>query len=93
VGVVRATTAAFLDSIQVSHQVAAQATILIDGADAGTVPILDGSVTLDQRAAIRGRCDITLTDDGSLDLVPTGPSSTLAPYGNAASPGWIARPA
>lgn len=42
----------------------------------------NGGVTLDASAAIRGRCDITLIDDGFQDLIPATPRDMLAPYGN-----------
>ncbi len=78
----RAATAAFADAIATSHQLASQATLLEGGEPTATIPIISGNVTLDQRAAVRGRCDITLVDDGTLGLVPTSPASALAPYGN-----------
>ncbi len=43
---------------------------------------ITGTVTLDSRAASRGRFDLTLVDDGTLGLVPTTAASLLAPYGN-----------
>ena len=78
----RTTTAAFDEAIVGSHTLAFEA-IVIDSAGAETsVDIVDGTVTLDQTAAVRGRCDVTIVDDGTLDLVPTSSSSLLAPYGN-----------
>lgn len=63
--------------------VLAVAATVTDPQDASTtVEIVDGSVTLDQTAATRGRADVTIIDDGTLGLVPTSPASLLAPYGN-----------
>jgi hypothetical protein len=56
---------------------------IIDGAGTETtVEIVDGNITLDRTAAVRGRCDVTIVDDGTLDLVPDDAASLLAPYGN-----------
>jgi len=41
-----------------------------------------GSVSLDGTAQVRGSCDLTFADDGSLGLVPTDSDSLLAPFGN-----------
>lgn len=66
-------------AIAASHEVAVRATLL----PAGTpIDVVDGAVTLDATAAVRGRADITIVDDGTLGLIPTSPSSPLAPYGN-----------
>jgi hypothetical protein len=67
----------FADAIARSHRLATSA--MVNGKD---VLIIDGTVTLDSSAAVRGRCDVTVADDGSLGLVPDSPSSLLAPYGN-----------
>lgn len=79
----RPVTAAFLDAIATSHRLA----VLVEILEAGIVvaeleTVIDGSVTLDQTAATRGRADITVVDDGTLGLVPTDTASQLAPYGN-----------
>lgn len=44
--------------------------------------IADGTVTLDSGAGVRGHLDLTVVDDGNMGLVPTGPDSLLAPFGN-----------
>jgi hypothetical protein len=79
----RTVTDRFLQTITGSYQLAITA-ILSTGAASYSIPIVDGSVTLDQRAATRGRCDLTIQPDDStgLDLVPTTALSLLAPYGN-----------
>jgi hypothetical protein len=78
----RSVSAAFETAVVTSHVLATRATV-IDGDGVETVvPIVEGSVTLDQRAAVRGRCDLTLVDDGTLGLVPEAPTDLLAPYGN-----------
>jgi hypothetical protein len=41
-----------------------------------------GTVTLDSSAAIRGRCELEIIDDGTLGLIPETASDLLAPYGN-----------
>jgi hypothetical protein len=78
----RAVTPAFTAAITGSYTLATEAVIIDTNGDETTVPIVDGTVTLDQTAAVRGRCDVALTDDGTLDLVPDSASSLLAPYGN-----------
>lgn len=78
----RTVTAAFSAAIVQSYTLATEA-VVIDTTDTETtVPIVDGTVTLDQTAAVRGRCDVSIVDDGTLGLVPDTPSSLLAPYGN-----------
>jgi Domain of unknown function (DUF5047) len=64
------------------HTVVSRATVLVDGAAVMEIPILDGTVTLDARAATRGRCDLTVAYDEAQSLVPDAPTSLLAPYGN-----------
>jgi len=41
-----------------------------------------GTVTLDARAASRGRMDLSIIAEPGSELVPTTPDSLLAPYGN-----------
>lgn len=80
----RPASAAFAAAISESHQIATLVEVLIDG-EPDTNPItaaVAGTVTLDSTAAIRGRLDLTIIDDGTLGLVPTSSSSRLAPYGN-----------
>lgn len=68
--------------VSASHKIVSRAT-LIDG-DTETVlsGVVEGSVTLDAGAATRGRCDVTIVDDGTIDLVPDSASDPFAPYGN-----------
>ncbi len=70
------------EAVRASRKIATRATVLSNGSPVAELPILDGSVTLDANAASRGRCDLTLADDGTLNLVPDAPTSLLAPYGN-----------
>ncbi len=70
------------EAIRASHKIATRATLLSNGAAVAELPIVDGSVSLDANAASRARVDLTLADDGTLDLVPDAPTSLLAPYGN-----------
>lgn len=68
--------------VSVGHKVVSRAT-LIDGAtETVLTAAVEGTVTLDAGAAIRGRCDVTIVDDGSIGLVPTSATDSLAPYGN-----------
>jgi hypothetical protein len=78
----RSVTERFAATITTSHVVATQATVVDSEGVETVVPIVEGSVTLDQQAAVRGRCDLLLVDDGTLDLVPAAPADLLAPYGN-----------
>lgn len=77
-------TAKFRAAVRAPHQIVARATIT-DGAGntlLDSAPILDGSVTLDRTAAIRGRADLQIAFDPAQDLVPTTAASALAPYGH-----------
>lgn len=51
-----------------------------------TVPlvggVVDGSVTLDANAQTRGRLDLSLVDDGTLNLTAVTANDLLAPFGN-----------
>ncbi|HTE61633.1 MAG TPA: DUF5047 domain-containing protein [Solirubrobacteraceae bacterium] len=78
----RTVTSAFETAVQASNKLATSAEIIDGAGDETTVEIIDGTVTLDQQAAVRGRCDVTIVDDGTLGLVPDSASSLLAPYGN-----------
>ena len=63
-----------------SHTVGTAVQVLRDGEVTLTLDtVIDGGVTLDQTAASRGRVDLTIV---SLELVPSGPTDALAPYGN-----------
>ena len=63
----------------VDHRRAARATILPSGVQ---VPITEGSVHIDPNSLIRSTGDFTITDDGTLGLVPTDSQDALAPFGN-----------
>jgi len=75
----RAVSSRFLPAVSTSHRLATRATVLPSGLE---IPIESGSVTLDQTAQVRGTCDVTLSDDGSLGLVPDSATHPLAPYGD-----------
>ncbi len=80
---------AFRAAVRESHRLVVKVEIL-DGS--GTVigsltddsdgSLVSGSVTLDAKAASRGRYDLTVVDDGARELVPTSASDLLAPYGH-----------
>lgn len=78
----RYSTARFQTDILASHRALVEAVILDTTGAETPIGVLDGTVTLDQNAAIRGRCDLTVVDDGSLGLIPADTGSLLAPYGN-----------
>jgi hypothetical protein len=78
----RSVSAAFAAAVVTSHRLATLVTVIDEDGVETEVPIIDGAVTLDQQAAVRGRVDLTLVDDGTLDLVPSAPTDLLAPYGN-----------
>jgi hypothetical protein len=82
----RPVTDRFPAAISRSHNLAVQVEILDNGEPLGDplTTVTAGTVTLDGRAQIRGRTDLTLTDDGSHGLVPTSPTDRLAPYGHEA---------
>ena len=52
--------------------------VLLDTDEA--LPVLEGSVTLDSNAEIRGTCDLRIAYDGT--RVPVDKDSELAPFGN-----------
>lgn len=67
-----------------SHQIALLIQILdpITGEPALTLDTVQaGTVTLDSNAAIRGRLDLEIMDDGTRNLIPAVPWDTLTPYG------------
>lgn len=79
----RPATDAFAAALTESHTIATRIELLSGGSIVDTIDeTIDGTVTLDGRAALRGRCDLTIVDDGTLGLIPTAPTDTLAPYGN-----------
>lgn len=74
---------AFATAIVQSHRMAVLVEVLQDEAVIATLSaVTEGSVTLDAKAQIRGRLDLSIVDDGTQDLVPTGAGDLLAPYGN-----------
>lgn len=74
----RGVTAAFTAALAASHKVIVRVDVLTEGVVVETIDdVIDGTVTLDQGAAARGRADLTIVGN-----VPTSPSSLLAPYGN-----------
>lgn len=80
----RPASAAFAAAIRQPHQLATLIEILDNGAVSGD-PItaaVEGTVTLDATAQVRGRLALTIADDGTLGLIPTAATSALAPYGN-----------
>lgn len=79
----RPVTARFTDAISQSHRIALAVEIFSSGSVIDTITsVTAGTITLDATAAIRGRLDITIVDDGTLDLVPALAADALAPYGN-----------
>lgn len=81
----RPTSSQFQAAIGGPHKLAVQATVIDQAGNETQVPIVDGTVTLDQQAAVRGRCDVTVLvdpDNDTLGIVPDTAGSLLAPYGN-----------
>jgi hypothetical protein len=78
----RSVTSAFQASIIASHRLATSCVITTPDGSESTMPIIDGSVTLDQTAAVRGRLDLAIADDGTLGIIPDTAADLLAPYGN-----------
>lgn len=76
----RPVTDRFAAAVRVSHSLVTSAELLSSGSVVVELAIDDGSVTLDQTSASRGRCDVTLA--GTSDVIPTGQDDPLAPYGN-----------
>lgn len=74
-----------IEALTSSHQLCIVVEVL-DGSTGEVIAELDtvdnGTVTLDSSAAIRGRLDLTVIDDGAGDLIPYTSQDTLAPYGN-----------
>lgn len=73
---------AFDAALHGAHVLALEVCVLQDGVNVKTIKPREGSVTLDAQAAVRGRLDMTVDEDASGLLIPTGPTSLLAPYGN-----------
>lgn len=69
----------FQSRVSQSHVVEILVRVLQNGTPIAEVPVVSGSVTMESRSAIRGRCDLTL---GDLDLLPEEADDLLAPYGN-----------
>lgn len=85
----RPVSAAFSAAVRQSHRLVVKVEILDStGAVIGSLTddtqasLVTGGVTLDAKAASRGRYDITVVDDGARELVPTSAADMLAPYGN-----------
>jgi hypothetical protein len=77
---VKAVSTDFLASVTRSHTAIAR----VDVYRAGQVlqqglALVDAKVTLDRTADVMGRCQVTIADPS---LIPTGPTSLLAPFGN-----------
>lgn len=70
-------------ALYASHELVVRVEVLSSDVVVATLDtVLAGDVTLDATAAVRGRVDLVIVDDGSLGLVPTTPRDLLAPYGN-----------
>lgn len=78
-------------ALRLSHRAAIVVEVLAGGsvidsltadASGNNGRLITGSVTLDGRAASRGRADLTIVDDGTFGLVPDSVEALLAPYGN-----------
>lgn len=82
-----AASARLIEALTTNHKLCLIVQIL-DGNTGQVIAELDtvetGKVDLDSSAAIRGRCDFTVIDDGLRDLIPVTASDMLAPYGNEA---------
>lgn len=85
-----ATSVAYQAAIKRSHRAVVTVDVLASGVVVGTLTAVEGSggavvagdVTLDTRAATRGRLALQIVDNGSLGLVPNDARALLAPYGN-----------
>lgn len=78
-----ATSQRFRDAVSGGGQAATLVQVLSGGEIVAEIPDLTaGSVALDGRASIRGRCDLTIADDGSLGWTPEDAGDLLAPFGN-----------
>lgn len=83
----RPVSARFKQAITQTHRIGFKVDVLQNGTIIQTLQtVTAGSVTLDATAAVRGRLDLTIVDDGTQGLVPTSPSDLLAPYGNELRP-------
>jgi hypothetical protein len=79
----RPVSAAFLAAVASSNQMVTTVDVVQGATLIASLPTpVDGTVTLDDTAQIRGRVELAVADDGTLGLVPTTPASLLAPYGN-----------
>lgn len=79
----RPRSASFDEAIAQSHDLKTEVSVLSRDSGLSILEldsIISGTVTLDSTASVRGRCDITLFNDG--DVVPLEPTDPLAPYGN-----------
>lgn len=79
----RPATDRFLAAIAQTHNLAVRVEVLRNG---DVIQILEtvegGTVTLDATTNVRGRVNLAILDDGTLDLIPVSVSDPLAPYGN-----------
>lgn len=72
----RIVSAGFREAVLSSHKMA----VVVRPRDSEeSVPVTEGSVTLDGAAAIRGTCTLTVNDPA---WAPLAPGDVLAPYGN-----------
>lgn len=84
----RPVTTRFLTELQRSHTAVVRVDVLsyfnplAPVTSSGLPGVTGGTVTLDQTAAVRGRLDLELVDDGTLDLIPTSYDDQLTVYGN-----------
>lgn len=73
----RVTSERWLPAIFDTHQMVSEVQLV--GGD--LLPLIDGSVTLDAKAATRGGCDLIFPGDVGSGLVPSDPNDPLSPYG------------
>lgn len=80
----RAVSDTFKAAVAQAHTNAVLVEVLVNGVavEPAITSVTAGTVTLDQNAQARGRMDLTMIDDGTMDLVPLVSSDRLAPYGN-----------
>jgi hypothetical protein len=76
----RPVSARWAAAVLKDHKPTFRATIIRREEETPLEAVTGGSVTLDAKAACRGRCDVTV--GGDADLVPSLRTDLLAPYGN-----------
>ena len=74
-------SSAFRAAINSSHQPISRATLWTRGQYVRDLPVIGGSVTVDENSSIRRRCTLTLADPLS-DLVPESVTDPLWPKFN-----------